>query len=64
MLPGIDSAVIDAIPLAACTQATDQRGVSRPQGAGCDIGAVEILPDRIFADGFDSAPTQTARPSA
>ena len=64
MLPGIDSAAIDAIPLAACTQASDQRGVSRPQGAGCDIGAVEVQPDRIFVDGFDGAPTQAAHPPA
>ncbi|HVJ19536.1 MAG TPA: choice-of-anchor Q domain-containing protein, partial [Polyangiaceae bacterium] len=26
--------------------ATDQRGVSRPQGAACDIGAVELVGDR------------------
>jgi len=64
MLPGIGSAAIDAVPLAACTQATDQRGVTRPQGAGCDIGAVEVQPDRIFVDGFDGAPTQAARPAA
>jgi hypothetical protein len=23
---------------------TDQRGVTRPQGSGCDIGAVEVVP--------------------
>ncbi len=40
-LPG--SPVIDAI---ACTSApaTDQRGVVRPQGVQCDIGAVEATP--------------------
>ena len=27
--------------------ATDQRGVSRPQGAACDIGAYEFLPDSV-----------------
>jgi len=34
--------------------ATDQRGVARPQGAGCDIGAVErkSVEDVIFNDGF------------
>jgi hypothetical protein len=37
-LPGPDSAAIDS---AACVAATDQRGVSRPQGPGCDVGAVE-----------------------
>ena len=34
------SPAIDAALLANCP-ATDQRGVSRPQGAGCDIGAYE-----------------------
>jgi predicted outer membrane repeat protein len=41
MLPQLGSPVIDAI---ACTAApaTDQRGISRPQGPACDIGAVEV----------------------
>lgn len=41
MLPGAGSAAIDAI---ACTNAppADQRGVTRPQGATCDSGAVEV----------------------
>ena len=38
LLPG--SAAIDAGNAAACL-ATDQRGVGRPQGARCDIGAYE-----------------------
>ena len=38
LLPG--SPAIEAALLANCP-ATDQRGVSRPQGAGCDIGAYE-----------------------
>lgn len=34
--------------------ALDQRGVSRPQGAACDIGAFELVQsDLIFADGFE-----------
>ncbi len=41
MRPLAVSPAIGAGSLAACT-ATDQRGVPRPQGAGCDIGAVEI----------------------
>jgi hypothetical protein len=58
MSPGIGSAAIDAYvpPGAGCPAATDQRGVRRPQGAGCDIGAVERVLDRIFADGFDGVP--------
>lgn len=40
LLPG--SPAIDAIPAGECLVGTDQRGVSRPQGAGCDIGAYEL----------------------
>jgi len=37
-----------------CTQ-TDQRGVARPQGAACDIGAIErrATEDYLFNNGFD-----------
>jgi hypothetical protein len=48
LLPLSGSPLIDAIPAAACQSGpaagitTDQRGVSRPQGVGCDIGAVEV----------------------
>jgi hypothetical protein len=38
LLPG--SPAIDAADAAACP-ATDQRGVARPRGAGCDVGAFE-----------------------
>jgi hypothetical protein len=49
-LPQAGSPLIDAIPTASCQAdgasgiGTDQRGVTRPQGAGCDIGAVEVEP--------------------
>lgn len=33
--------------------ADDQRGVTRPQGLRCDIGAVEFVIDPIFGDGFE-----------
>ncbi len=49
ILPG--SPAIDAIPLADCritingiSITTDQRGVKRPQGVACDIGAYEYVP--------------------
>jgi CSLREA domain-containing protein len=48
--PLLGSVAIDAVPLADCTDAnavpiaTDQRGVTRPQGAACDIGAVDVKP--------------------
>ena len=35
------SPAIDRIAAADCTVAADQRGVARPQGAGCDSGSVE-----------------------
>ncbi|HXK14863.1 MAG TPA: choice-of-anchor Q domain-containing protein, partial [Gaiellaceae bacterium] len=41
MLPALGSPAIDAGSDPACT-GTDQRGVSRPQGAHCDIGALEV----------------------
>jgi predicted outer membrane repeat protein len=44
--PAATSPLVDAIPTAECdpTVTTDQRGVDRPQGPGCDIGAVELAP--------------------
>lgn len=39
-LPQVDSPALDAADPVGC-QPTDQRGVRRPQGAGCDIGAAE-----------------------
>ena len=38
---GESSAANDAIPTEMCVVAEDQRGVPRPQGSGCDIGAFE-----------------------
>lgn len=39
------SPAVDAIPstVAGCAGSTDQRGIARPQGAGCDIGAYEVI---------------------
>jgi hypothetical protein len=42
-MPLAGSPAIDAGNPATCP-ATDQRGVARPQGGGCDIGAVEVPP--------------------
>jgi hypothetical protein len=47
-LPQTGSVLIDAIPTSACQTGlasgvtADQRGISRPQGSGCDVGAVEV----------------------
>ena len=46
--PLLGSPAADAVPLADCTDAndnpiaTDQRGVARPQGVACEIGAYEV----------------------
>lgn len=48
-LPTAGSPLLDAIPIDACQSGpaagvvTDERGVARPQGTGCDIGAVEVV---------------------
>ncbi len=48
LLPQPGSPLIDAIPTGSCQAdgasgiLTDQRDVARPQGPGCDIGAVEV----------------------
>jgi hypothetical protein len=42
LLPG--SVAIDAIPADACEVDEDQRGVTRPQGPACDVGALEVQP--------------------
>lgn len=54
VLPG--SPALDLVPEDACTGldgkllATDQRGIARPQGAGCDAGAFEFIhpQDSVF----------------
>lgn len=45
-LPAATSPLVNAIPLVDCdaTVTTDQRGLPRPGGTGCDIGSVELQP--------------------
>jgi hypothetical protein len=54
--PDPTSPAIDAIPVEECLDSedmpllTDQRGLERPQGSACDIGAVEFVPEpAVFA---------------
>jgi hypothetical protein len=48
LLPEAGSPLVDAIPTTSCQTdgaagiTRDQRGVTRPQGPGCDVGAVEV----------------------
>jgi len=53
LLPG--SPAIDVAPLAACALATDQRGVARPQGLACDIGAFELIPANLVLGKQDAS---------
>ncbi len=68
MLPAADSPLLDQVPPAACgptvgssTVTGDQRGVSRPQGTACDIGAVEV---EVAAPTTTTSPTSTTTPSS
>lgn len=54
LLPG--SSAIDAADPAYCSL-KDQRGVDRPQGAGCDIGAYEARPYTLLIEGGDGQST-------
>jgi CSLREA domain-containing protein len=66
MLPGEGSPAIDAIPAGTAgvcdaTTPTDQRGMPRPSGPGCDVGAVEVEQPFVFVvntalDGDDADP--------
>ena len=57
-MPGAGSAAIDAgndgVCAAAPVKGVDQRGVLRPTGPHCDIGADEARIDLIFRSGSDT----------
>lgn len=42
------SPALDLIPTEVCASDPDQRGTARPQGAGCDAGAVEMVQSDTF----------------
>lgn len=54
--PELDSVVIDAVDCASPSPGTDQRGIARPQGMRCDMGAVEVSEpsDVLFTNGFET----------
>ncbi len=61
------SPALDAIPVRSCTDVTgqpvttDQRGIRRPQGPACDIGAVEAMPFLVAQTiSFTQAPPPNA----
>jgi hypothetical protein len=64
-----NSPAVDAIPAATCTDTnnnpltTDQRGITRPQGAACDIGAFELVQNTPFSYFSTKAAILTGKPS-
>ena len=60
MALGVGSPAIDANTESCPPPAIDQRGIARPQGAACDIGAFELVP----GGGPTPTPTVTPPPGA
>ncbi len=61
LVPG--SAARDQVPVASC-QATDQRGVARPAGPACDIGAYEVAPPTVVTRAATAITTSSAKLNA
>ncbi len=59
----ISSRAIDAGSGDCPPPATDQRGVARPQGAACDIGAYELVPAATPTPTLTPTPTPTTTPT-
>ena len=66
--PALGSPLLDDIPMGATANgvtlcpSTDQRGVARPQGSECDIGAVELSPTPQDITSSDDATATTGQP--
>jgi hypothetical protein len=60
VLPG--SPALNAVPPASCAVSIDQRGIARPQGAGCEIGAYELA--NTPTPTATAMPTHTPTPTA
>jgi hypothetical protein len=61
---GAGSAAIGLVPLSACSQTTDERGIARPQAGACDAGAYEFAPPAVTAAHGAAASATTASVSA
>lgn len=48
VLPYVGSPALNAVPAALCAGSVDQRGVARPGGPACDIGAAEGAAQRAI----------------
>jgi hypothetical protein len=59
ILDTVGSVLIDKIPVDSCidnqgiTMTEDQRGIDRPFGTNCDIGAIEKVSALVFKNGFE-----------
>ena len=54
-----NSPILDVIPAQFCSSNTDQRGVARPYGIGCDPGAFELDDiDMQFSQSLNADPTK------
>jgi hypothetical protein len=51
--PPAESVAVDVADAEFCLP-TDQRGLARPQGEGCDLGAFETPSPFVFGDSFES----------
>jgi CSLREA domain-containing protein len=56
--PAIDAGAPSGVP------ATDQRGVARPQGARCDIGAFELVASTVDGSTCEGPPLSAPQPPA
>ncbi len=63
MALGVGSPAIDANTESCPPPAIDQRGVARPQGAACDIGAFELQPSGPTPTPTVTVPGPTATPT-
>jgi predicted outer membrane repeat protein len=58
------SPAVDAVPtsVAGCSGSTDQRGITRPQGTACDIGAYELVMQTPPSPSPSPSPTTSSPP--